>query len=269
MSTSGSIATSSAIGQCVVCGRESTKGCSKCKAAGLDWMYFCSVEHQRLIWKTHKLVCGKNPFAYPALSEAEVEEMWKHRHEPSLISPSLIETLQQCFQTPSPPNSWTAGGDLNGDLLDSFFQLELRVITRQEHLQLFRGIAFGTKLRMVGKAEDGVSSVDTRSLLAQDPLGFLAMMSYSVPGVTYSSDCWLRKFQHRLFILIGTLKAKEDNGNYADRDIAWTATRVIKFAGDTVGEVDSESARFLHEKFVPFLLRAIGLEIDVSPPEES
>lgn len=40
---------SSVLGQCVVCGKESTTACSVCKRAGLDWMLFCSKEHQKLV----------------------------------------------------------------------------------------------------------------------------------------------------------------------------------------------------------------------------
>ncbi|GAA5987333.1 hypothetical protein JCM5350_005630 [Sporobolomyces pararoseus] len=41
------------LGECVVCGKLCSKGCSSCKTAGLDWMYFCSVDHQRLVRRTH------------------------------------------------------------------------------------------------------------------------------------------------------------------------------------------------------------------------
>jgi hypothetical protein len=50
MSSSATPDTSSALGQCVVCGKETSKGCSACfKVGGLDWMKFCSVEHQKLV----------------------------------------------------------------------------------------------------------------------------------------------------------------------------------------------------------------------------
>jgi hypothetical protein len=47
----GDLTTSSALGQCVVCGKETGKKCSKCSQAGggLDWMYFCSEEHQKFV----------------------------------------------------------------------------------------------------------------------------------------------------------------------------------------------------------------------------
>ena len=36
-------------GECVVCGRTTTTRCSSCASQGLDWMFFCSREHQKLV----------------------------------------------------------------------------------------------------------------------------------------------------------------------------------------------------------------------------
>lgn len=35
-------------GGCVVCGKECMMRCSECAKGGIDWMYFCSSEHQKL-----------------------------------------------------------------------------------------------------------------------------------------------------------------------------------------------------------------------------
>jgi len=49
MSTSTSSATLQGLGECVVCGKETSTRCSKCNSAGLDWMFFCGQEHQKLV----------------------------------------------------------------------------------------------------------------------------------------------------------------------------------------------------------------------------
>ena len=49
MATSSSAAPPSALGECVVCGKESSTRCSSCAKGGLDWMFFCSREHQKLV----------------------------------------------------------------------------------------------------------------------------------------------------------------------------------------------------------------------------
>ena len=46
MSTS---TTHQGLGECVVCGKASSTRCSKCNSAGLDWMFFCGQEHQKLL----------------------------------------------------------------------------------------------------------------------------------------------------------------------------------------------------------------------------
>ncbi|GAA5841971.1 hypothetical protein JCM5353_003634, partial [Sporobolomyces roseus] len=75
MSTSTS---TSPLGDCVVCGTKTATRCSSCSAHGTDWMYFCSTEHQKLVWSIHKQFCGprSNPFQWPLLSKKEVEQLY-------------------------------------------------------------------------------------------------------------------------------------------------------------------------------------------------
>ncbi|BGP39476.1 hypothetical protein JCM10449v2_003426 [Rhodotorula kratochvilovae] len=59
--------------KCLVCGKETTIRCSACQKAGID-LFFCSKEHQKLVWSTHKPFCGleqADPFLFPPLSEEE------------------------------------------------------------------------------------------------------------------------------------------------------------------------------------------------------
>ncbi|GAA5886257.1 hypothetical protein JCM3774_001608 [Rhodotorula dairenensis] len=60
---------------CCVCGEFSTMRCSACAKAGVD-LYFCSTEHQKLVWFAHKPVCGpgKADFVvFPPLGRAETQ----------------------------------------------------------------------------------------------------------------------------------------------------------------------------------------------------
>ncbi|GAA5979644.1 hypothetical protein JCM5350_003791 [Sporobolomyces pararoseus] len=95
MSSAVSKPPSSTFGQCVVCGKNTISKCSSCLAAGLDWMYFCSVDHQKLIWKTHKQVCGKKNFEWPPLSQEEVDEAWQLRK--SALFPNSSTTYVSQF----------------------------------------------------------------------------------------------------------------------------------------------------------------------------
>ncbi|PRQ72377.1 hypothetical protein AAT19DRAFT_16301 [Rhodotorula toruloides] len=60
-------------GECLVCAKETKNRCSACAKAGID-IFFCSPEHQKLLWPLHRFFCGPgkaNPFKWPALSRAE------------------------------------------------------------------------------------------------------------------------------------------------------------------------------------------------------
>ncbi|GAA5914400.1 hypothetical protein JCM8208_002840 [Rhodotorula glutinis] len=68
---------------CLVCGAETENRCSSCAEAGID-LRFCSSDHQALVWKAHRRVCGPgkaNPFTWPLLSRSESAELVEHMHE--------------------------------------------------------------------------------------------------------------------------------------------------------------------------------------------
>ncbi|GAA5846152.1 hypothetical protein JCM9279_005838 [Rhodotorula babjevae] len=70
---------------CLVCGIKTENRCSSCAKAGID-LFFCSPDHQKLVWKAHRRVCGPgkaNLFAWPLLSQLEADEIIAHMHEPS------------------------------------------------------------------------------------------------------------------------------------------------------------------------------------------
>ncbi|GAA6033035.1 hypothetical protein JCM8097_000112 [Rhodosporidiobolus ruineniae] len=69
-------------GACCVCGKETTQRCGACGKAGFD-LFFCSREHQKLVWFAHKLVCGPKsaPFTCPSLTAEERTEVLTHLHD--------------------------------------------------------------------------------------------------------------------------------------------------------------------------------------------
>ncbi|BGP31579.1 hypothetical protein JCM10296v2_003351 [Rhodotorula toruloides] len=62
-------------GACLVCGKETEKLCSKCAKAGHD-LFFCSPEHQKLVWAEHRRVCGRRLALdpWPWYSQEEADE---------------------------------------------------------------------------------------------------------------------------------------------------------------------------------------------------
>ncbi|GAA5999832.1 hypothetical protein JCM10207_005931 [Rhodosporidiobolus poonsookiae] len=57
---------------CRICGTQTSQRCSACSPHGVN-LYFCSKEHQKLVWPIHKQFCGDNahPFLWPGLTPLE------------------------------------------------------------------------------------------------------------------------------------------------------------------------------------------------------
>ncbi|GAA6051787.1 Proteophosphoglycan 5 [Rhodotorula toruloides] len=101
--------------KCCVCGEGTTKRCQACAKHGIH-LFFCSPEHQKLVWKHHKQVCGPNahPLSPPACSDDELRDLLAHgRHPRALpagtlgcVPPDLAQLGQQWGLT-------SASGGLN------------------------------------------------------------------------------------------------------------------------------------------------------------
>ncbi|KAK4334121.1 Proteophosphoglycan 5 [Rhodotorula toruloides] len=104
---------------------------SACAKAGID-LFFCSPEHQKMVWQGHKLFCGPNafPFSFPLLSETEasdiiasleqpvaraeesctrsanvMEELKAHLSWPDATKTDLIELITSSTDVPAPSAS--------------------------------------------------------------------------------------------------------------------------------------------------------------------
>ncbi|GAA6032922.1 hypothetical protein JCM8097_000050 [Rhodosporidiobolus ruineniae] len=66
-------------GHCCVCGKETKDRCGACGKAGFN-LFFCSREHQKLVWFAHKRICASRtkPFSFPPLTEDEIEYAKDH-----------------------------------------------------------------------------------------------------------------------------------------------------------------------------------------------
>ncbi|GAA6027705.1 hypothetical protein JCM8097_007991 [Rhodosporidiobolus ruineniae] len=70
-----SFASTVALRACCVCGKATSTRCSACAKVGID-LFFCSPEHQKLVWKgAHSKVCGQkgHPFDYPDMTAIEAQ----------------------------------------------------------------------------------------------------------------------------------------------------------------------------------------------------
>ncbi|GAA5846274.1 hypothetical protein JCM9279_005884 [Rhodotorula babjevae] len=91
---------------CLVCGIKTENRCSSCAKAGID-LFFCSPDHQKLVWKAHRHFCGPgkaNPFTWPLLSRLEADEIIAHMHDRAPVidsnsgpNTSVADCLMSCF----------------------------------------------------------------------------------------------------------------------------------------------------------------------------
>ncbi|BGP47578.1 hypothetical protein JCM10450v2_003441 [Rhodotorula kratochvilovae] len=90
---------------CEVCGKETKQRCSACATAGVD-LFFCSKEHQKLVWPVHRDFCshGSSTFAMPALSAAELADARKRMHDPIRTIDGEAVTLAYDLQRVSGEN---------------------------------------------------------------------------------------------------------------------------------------------------------------------
>ncbi|GAA5956204.1 hypothetical protein JCM3765_005489 [Sporobolomyces pararoseus] len=85
---------------CSVCDKPTTQACANCKG-----MYFCSQRCQKLIWPTHRFLCGKDrsTFLFPPLSKEERADM------ELLEGRRFDHTCERCI---SPPQTKVEGASL-------------------------------------------------------------------------------------------------------------------------------------------------------------
>ncbi|KAJ8294927.1 hypothetical protein OF846_001995 [Rhodotorula toruloides] len=79
--------------RCAVCGTSTENRCSGCSKAGGPIIFFCSPEHQKLVWHNHKRVCrGRSPsFVAPPLSDEE----YQHYRQIAEIRGPLSKPLEE------------------------------------------------------------------------------------------------------------------------------------------------------------------------------
>ncbi|KAI5480639.1 zinc finger, MYND-type domain containing protein [Pseudohyphozyma bogoriensis] len=88
--------------ECAVCIKFTDLRCSGCQ------VHFCCVEHQRLLWPTHKFVCKDGTFSQPRLSSAEQVMLFKLAFDKNLEAQTEREEdiLQNCTPTVKESVRW-------------------------------------------------------------------------------------------------------------------------------------------------------------------
>ncbi|GAA5977663.1 hypothetical protein JCM5350_002311 [Sporobolomyces pararoseus] len=196
------------LGQCVVCGKECHTRCGACASKGLDWMFFCGQQHQKLICHTHKRVCGKENWEWPQLTKTEqkwVEEFAQCAAEPQEdriareINPRMNPAIGELTHLMS---KLATGTSPVSQLFEKYFPE-----TSNRNVQISRREAY--HLRCVKDSPLG-PPFDPEAVykhLSTDPFGALGHFEYAKWSNLWRDPPtpYYRKVHHRLLIFFTLL----------------------------------------------------------------
>ncbi|GAA5861328.1 hypothetical protein JCM5353_001980 [Sporobolomyces roseus] len=264
MPTSTSIAPRSSLGECVVCGKESSTRCSSCAQGREDWMFFCSREHQKLVWPMHKRVCGRE-FRWPPLTSMEQQEMielsTKTVPKPDGGQARYIDAYAQGL---------VAAESKFGKVKDytAYFKQDLSNLSKEEHppeqrqrvqdrLLGYHSMIYSIRFDL-GESNFG----RIRKLIAAHPFTFLAYMETNFsPNITREGE-WYSELQHRLVVLVSLLTFVHRSIELEDPEpfraannlVSHAMNRIKKLAQDVIRRSHEEEARLIVEVLLPNLL---------------
>ncbi|BGO91089.1 hypothetical protein NBRC10512_005819 [Rhodotorula toruloides] len=233
--------TTPAVAECLVCGKETKNRCSSCAKAGID-LFFCSPEHQKLVWHVHRLFCGPgkaNPWRWPLLSPDEVQAAIATLDLVSVThseSKTLADQLLRIYNEPRErlPDIIRSLSGPTGLPLD--YETSALACVRM-HAHFVRG----NNLK-----NDGI-------LKPSPPLEILTSLRLSSFLYCFRDDPppWVTGYLHRLSIFVALLTGK----TYSDEQVKYLVNSIdgVYRYLDTVAETDPEGARMVEGGFRRFL----------------
>ncbi|KAJ8294860.1 hypothetical protein OF846_001935 [Rhodotorula toruloides] len=176
---------------CVVCGQATTNRCSKC-AKVEHHLAFCSPEHQRLVWPTHRRLCGRDldsGIHSPWLSRKEAEEAVAHfDHEVPGWS-NDVESIAQWLRK-------LLGRPVTQEILQDFTEGNkhpLDFSAAQDALGAIREVEFGRKTAGL-ELDDAFRDCDVFTIVNH--------VWSTVQPLAPSKELWFGGWIHRLAILL-------------------------------------------------------------------
>ncbi|GAA5975799.1 hypothetical protein JCM5350_000734 [Sporobolomyces pararoseus] len=240
-------------GLCVVCGTQTSKLCSSCSKAGSQ-MFFCSIEHQRLVFFAHKLVCGNrsNPFLLPGFTQEETERFKYLAKLPLVPSPSGSIPFNDYKPLPDKPA-------IPANLVDNFVESEYQRSLDSRFnigLVIYRMHAFDME-RQLQLEHGSTYASNSLKLGRQQPanafaffLGHLPVKLFRVETLEeYAS--WSSRFQHLLLISLALSIQTQVQQDPELPGLANVAlTRVVKFCREVVSQSHPKEASLLVDYFL-------------------
>ncbi|GAA5885834.1 hypothetical protein JCM6882_007578 [Rhodosporidiobolus microsporus] len=173
---------------CCVCGEETKNRCSACGDAGTS-LFFCSREHQKLIWPVHKRVCGSKstPCQLPFLTSKEAQDVKKNLETVVQVSPLCSMTVAG-FLRHSRPDASREHLEMFVDAITSGSSYSLAGL--QSMLTIIRS------LRWFRLKENGEEDLDPFDCLAR----LEAEIQQQLPSEKYGAAPWQSDLRHKALI---------------------------------------------------------------------
>ncbi|GAA5851954.1 hypothetical protein JCM5353_004860 [Sporobolomyces roseus] len=263
-------------GQCLICNKETTRRCSACARHGTMWMYFCSEEHQRLIWSIHKRICGafSRPFHFPPLTQEEIDEIVKIKDEPCRDADDEITTLQGSMNQQVKERHPEAPDDSEFPVMQAAYRWRRRQSQKSlltcsmpldgsplpmklsRAVPSIRGRAFIAKSTSGAFFEKKPSIQEREEMTLNSPFDYLASLEYCcMEHVTSNPESypWLTDLQHHLVILLALHRLMWKHRNeraYHEQLFDYrqhSFARILKYLEAVVKPVNPEVAKKIVE----------------------
>ncbi|GAA5954813.1 hypothetical protein JCM3765_007782 [Sporobolomyces pararoseus] len=205
-------------GNCVVCGKSTMLRCGDCAKYGIGYMFFCGIEHKRLIYSVHRRVCGirANPFQWPGLSLQEFAALEKGKR----ILEALGEKVEkeEAWEIVTALKEPSKGERMAEDL--------------GETLVAIRYTAFGERLRDFRQDHpDASDAYVIQTTTAENPIdAAIHLEEKAIPGLAVPPVPmipWWTEFQHKVLVKLAVFYSPPDQdhenlaapGNYVEKEL--------------------------------------------------
>ncbi|GAA5846253.1 hypothetical protein JCM9279_005875 [Rhodotorula babjevae] len=186
---------------CLVCVINTENRCSSCAKAGID-LFFCSPDHQKLVWKAHRRVCGPgkaNPFMWPLLSQLEADETIEHMHETTglfLQVGHVAKSVAGCMHSCNGYDAEELPGLVRGLVVDTPQPAGPTATARQRFLGDIR--AFEVMRQSALPADARTPLLAT----CRDPMAALAFDEFvtASPRDLLNPEPWRAKYRHIMLV---------------------------------------------------------------------
>ncbi|GAA5877520.1 hypothetical protein JCM16303_003362 [Sporobolomyces ruberrimus] len=245
--------------KCCLCGAASTQRCSSCAKFDFD-VFFCSREHQKLLWPAHRHVCGQSSkrFLWPRLTDEEADTFQGANWIPVVASGFLekfdVEPQDVVYTINSLRKSY-AGPPLGSPNTEQAMLISLRALRYDD---------FRRKMKMKEMSLRAVDECYDKLMASPQPFVFDRLAYYvrnDLPFLENSMDqTWWGPLLHKwLCQLVSSFLFTRG----ADRGVrraeavkfsTWTTAQCAEFVNREILTIDPQGAEKLKRRFAELVV---------------